>query len=180
MRGDILMVRSVNSGDVFVIFYIPIYSKVRWLLVVWRSWVLTWLPMFMGKSFLTGKGTSASTTVRRYHISCCWSQAIQLSVCCWTWRFFGKWKSWGCCCNPEFRSLEFTNFCAGLCRIKLNSLIGSWSRGFLVWKMSVDCIDCLWADWIWRFIRMSLFVLILNDWKITWPTPGCLWICGIR
>lgn len=174
------MVRSVNSGDVFVIFYIAIYSKVRGFLVVWRSRVLTWLPMLMGKSFLTGKWPSSSTTMRRNHISCCRSQAIQLSIGCWAWCLFVKWKSWGGCCNPEFRSLEFTNFWAGLCRIKLDSLISSWPRSLLEWKMPFDGVYSLRTDWVWWFIRVRLFILILNDWKITWPTPGCLWICGIR
>ena len=134
----------------------------------------------MGKSFLSGKRTSASATMRRDHISCCWSEAIQLSISCWTWCFFMGWKSRRCCCNSEFRCLEFTNFCARLCWIKLDGLISSWPRGIFVWKMSIDCIYSLWTNWIWRFITGRFFVFILNDWKITWPTPGCLWIWGIR
>jgi hypothetical protein len=136
--------------------------------------------MLMCKSFLTGEGASSSATMRRNHISCSWSQAIQLSVSCWTWCFFGKWEPRGCCCNSKFRSLKFTNFCAWFCGVKLNSLISSRSRGVFVWKMPLNCIYSLRANRIWWFIAVRLFILILNDWKITWPTPGCLWICGIR
>jgi len=70
------IIKSVDSWKIFVIFHISVYTEIRRFFVMMRAWVFGRFPMFMCKSFLSGKGASSSSCMLRNNIASSWRETV--------------------------------------------------------------------------------------------------------
>lgn len=145
-----------------------------------RSRILARLPVIMGKSFFSCERPSSSAFMRGNDVAGPWRKIIKLCVGMRPRSIFDCWEAWRCQANTKLWSWKFADFGPKFGRIQLYSFIGTRSWGILIREMALDWVYCLGSYGIGGVVAWLLLEFILNKWKSTAPTPGCLWICGTR
>lgn len=172
--------KSINGWQIFVVLNITIQSKIWRFLILMRSRILARLPVIVSKSFFSRKRSSSSAFMRGNDVACPWWETIKFSVRMRSWSIFDGWEAWRCQSNTKFWTWKFADFSLKFGRIQFYSFIGSRSWSILVGEMALDWVDCLGSYSIRGVVAWLLLEFILNNSKSTAPTPGCLWICGIK
>ena len=76
----LLNVESIDRWEAFVVFWVSIHTKFRWLFVLGRTRIAGGSPMLMSESSLTGEWSCSSSCMLWGNISSSWAQTINLAI----------------------------------------------------------------------------------------------------
>lgn len=172
--------KSINGWQIFVIFYITIQPKIWRLLILVRSRILTRLPVIMGESFFSCERPSSSAFMRGNNVASPWWETIKICIRVRSWSIFDGWETWRCQAHTKFRAWKFADFSSKFGRIQFYSFIGARPWCIFIRKMALDWVNSFGSDSKRGVVVSLLFEFILHKWKSTAPTPGWLWIWGIK
>ena len=149
---------------------VSVNTEIWGFLVLLRSRVLAWFPVFMDEPFFSSEWSCASPSMLRDNISGIGWKIIEFYIRMWAWSIFDISKSSGCLYRAKFGILVFADFSLMQDWIQLNILVGAWSWWIFIRKMPLDIVDSLRPNTIRRVVvdLLFIFILSLSDYYFPW------------